>query len=265
MLPFIVFLALTSAVSGLHCKTGLFPGINHQKCLDFAPITLSYEAAVATCTHYGGQIAMVATEDVEALRANIRSNSAFWINSSSEACQSLAESNSAFWINASSDACQSLTEYGIREVSCDSELYYICEYAPAEDHVEISTKICPCGWTDFNGHCYQAFTRKLIWNQAHAYCLMKGGDLASIHSSLENQFISGLLGANSTYWLGGIFLEKEKENAWIDGSDWDYGNVQLQGENYNVAMWKADGTSKWIGADGMEEFNFVCKQPVDVC
>ena len=52
---------------------------------------------------------------------------------------------------------------------------------------------CPQGWSLFEGnkHCYQKGATGASFTDAEAYCVTKGGHLASIHSKEENKFIHG--------------------------------------------------------------------------
>ena len=51
--------------------------------------------------------------------------------------------------------------------------------------------------------------------------MLEGGDLASIHSKEENDFIQTLQKENLV-WFGGRIAEKDGEFSWIDGSEWNY-------------------------------------------
>lgn len=57
---------------------------------------------------------------------------------------------------------------------------------------------CPPGWDRFNQSCYQHITQPRNWTSARSHCLVFGGDLASIHSPSENDFVSEILTKNVT-------------------------------------------------------------------
>ncbi|MBN3292761.1 LADD protein, partial [Polypterus senegalus] len=69
------------------------------------------------------------------------------------------------------------------------------------------------------------------------YCVSLGGNLASVHSSSDNQFITSLIRSrdshNPTSWLGGSNSELTSSWLWTDGSDWDFANWN-PGEPNNV-------------------------------
>ena len=56
-----------------------------------------------------------------------------------------------------------------------------------------------CGkeWLGYGGFCYRYFTFQKTWQDARNYCLVLGADLASIHSTGENNVINGLVGGES--------------------------------------------------------------------
>ena len=52
-----------------------------------------------------------------------------------------------------------------------------------------------------------------------------GGDLSSVHSKEENQFIVDILGSEpNPTWIGGSVVEVEGDFFWLDGSAWDFEN-----------------------------------------
>jgi hypothetical protein len=52
-------------------------------------------------------------------------------------------------------------------------------------------------------------------------CMVGGGDLASIHSKEENNFLHTLM-KDDLVWFGGRIAERDGDFSWIDGSDWDF-------------------------------------------
>lgn len=49
---------------------------------------------------------------------------------------------------------------------------------------------CEPSWQPFQGHCYRLQTEKRSWQDSKKACLRGGGDLLSIHSLGELEFIS---------------------------------------------------------------------------
>jgi Lectin C-type domain len=54
----------------------------------------------------------------------------------------------------------------------------------------------------FNGHFYQYCADKIKWDTAKAKCQMRGGHLATIESSEENDFVSKMVEGKSGVWIG---------------------------------------------------------------
>ena len=52
-------------------------------------------------------------------------------------------------------------------------------------------------------------------------CKKEGGDLASIHSLEENDFIASFIGEH-LMWIAGSITEMDGDFSWTDGSDWDF-------------------------------------------
>ena len=52
---------------------------------------------------------------------------------------------------------------------------------------------CESGWTydASHGNCYKIFEDRLNWQSSKVSCRQKGGDLASITSSVQQQVIAG--------------------------------------------------------------------------
>jgi hypothetical protein len=74
--------------------------------------------------------------------------------------------------------------------------------------------ICPSGWIEFESHCYQFRPNSQNWSRAHSDCMDAGGNLASVHSQAENDFISDLCGSQSI-WLGSSDEASEVNKDWI--------------------------------------------------
>lgn len=72
---------------------------------------------------------------------------------------------------------------------------------------------CDPSWQPFQGHCYRLQTEKRSWQDSKRACLRGGGDLLSIHSMAELEFITkqikqgkGLPGNHAGQRGGGICI-----------------------------------------------------------
>lgn len=107
----------------------------------------------------------------------------------------------------------------------------------------------PVQWSA-NGHFYEAVIVPggITWSDARAAAIAAGGDLATITSPEENQFVFGLID-DSSYWIhpGGWY------GPWIGGyqtpqfpvgienpaADWHWVNEEVTGEVWSYTNWSA--------------------------
>lgn len=91
----------------------------------------------------------------------------------------------------------------------------------------------------FNGHTYQVFEVPMTWSEAKSYCENVGGYLATITSSGEQNFISGLIksASHQNLWIGLSDDAKEGEWKWVTG------------EKFNFSNWCVGEPNNWINAE----------------
>ena len=82
---------------------------------------------------------------------------------------------------------------------------------------------CENDWSAFNQSCYKLVSDYKDVEVCREDCKKDGGDLASIHSMEENDFIVSFLNINPI-WIAGSITEKDGQFRWIDGSKWDFEN-----------------------------------------
>uniref|UniRef100_A0A8C3X197 Macrophage mannose receptor 1 n=1 Tax=Catagonus wagneri TaxID=51154 RepID=A0A8C3X197_9CETA len=112
-------------------------------------------------------------------------------------------------------------------LQCVQKLGYICKKGnttlnsfviPSESDVPIS---CPSQWWPYAGHCYKIYREeKKIQRDALTACRKEGGDLASIHSIEEFDFIISQLGyePNDELWIGLNDIKIQMYFEWSDGT-----------------------------------------------
>ncbi|XP_057692854.1 galactose-specific lectin nattectin-like [Corythoichthys intestinalis] len=123
---------------------------------------------------------------------------------------------------------------------------------------------CPKGWTrlDCNCYIYQGEIRALA--DAESVCNILGGNVASIHSDLENAFIHELVqaGGDEGYAVLGLHDTIEDDDyIWTDGSENDYTNFDMSagepdGSGDCVEMDISDGLWENVACD--TERAYVC-------
>ena len=70
---------------------------------------------------------------------------------------------------------------------------------PCSPCLEVSTSVlssevvCPESWRRLDGHCYSLLTGYHEMEVCRADCHHLGGDLASVHSRRENEFLADLI------------------------------------------------------------------------
>ena len=106
------------------------------------------------------------------------------------------------------------------------------------------------------------------WNTANKFCKARLGDLVSIHSEKEADFLKCSIVQNlkSNAWIGG-YKPKGSANKWqwTDGSAYDYFNWFItQPDNLAdkfvcVHMNRKYGF-KWVDGNCKKKLPFICKQ-----
>ena len=84
----------------------------------------------------------------------------------------------------------------------------------------------------YNGHTYERYDYNLSWNDAKAFCEQRGGYLATITSSGENDFVVSLLGGCPLgyYHIGATDPGMAGNWSWITGETFSYNKWDPQGE-----------------------------------
>ncbi|XP_074537380.1 galactose-specific lectin nattectin-like [Halichoeres trimaculatus] len=85
---------------------------------------------------------------------------------------------------------------------------------------------CPPQWSPFNSRCYRYESGQKAWADAERHCTLLGGNLASIRSEAEYDFIRGVVlkaaGRHQESWVGGYDAAKEGVWLWSDGSQFEF-------------------------------------------
>ncbi|XP_078659901.1 lymphocyte antigen 75-like isoform X2 [Branchiostoma floridae x Branchiostoma belcheri] len=173
--------------------------------------------------------------------------------------------------------------------ACDVQNKFVCEIDrigvtrhPSLVQTTMSTDPCASGWVGQDGtnYCYQInkpdqFSVK-TWEEALANCQAKGGDLASVHSPEEANFLlSQMNDVFAQYWIG--LNDKSVENGftWTDGTPvsftlWNDGEPNNAGNGEHcVEMVVSSGEAFWNDMDCGASRNWVCKirrgvQPIPI-
>ncbi|XP_051549579.1 ladderlectin-like [Myxocyprinus asiaticus] len=77
---------------------------------------------------------------------------------------------------------------------------------------------CPFGWKPFGVQCYKYFSQNVNWPTAEKTCQTVDGNLASVQSKMDNDFLLSLVPGSSRAWIGGHDGEQDGQWMWTDGS-----------------------------------------------
>ncbi|XP_072169955.1 alpha-N-acetylgalactosamine-specific lectin-like [Diadema setosum] len=146
--------------------------------------------------------------------------------------------------------------------------------------VQLSTQLsmrCESLWTQYGDYCYRMFGAGKTWTAARDHCLNHGGNLASVHSEGENNFLyelwrSSVPTPTSGFWFGLNDIDSEGTFVWSDGSPVDYtkwipGQPTNYGGNEDCGhVWyrdaQTDTTRDWNDAPCSSEVSFICQKTI---
>jgi len=142
------------------------------------------------------------------------------------------------------------------------------------------SKSCPTGWKMFKSNCYKVFKDRKSWGDAGEKCVEEGGELASIESSQENDFLVTMLSTTANndahndarYWIGASDRAKEGTWMWSDGTAWKYTNWDFQNPSNSgggedcLEIWgferdkpNNNGRGTWNDNACNKDHEFICK------
>uniref|UniRef100_A0A2C9KE90 Macrophage mannose receptor 1-like n=1 Tax=Biomphalaria glabrata TaxID=6526 RepID=A0A2C9KE90_BIOGL len=129
-----------------------------------------------------------------------------------------------------------------------------------------STSCADPSWQYFNGSCYYLSSHDpMTWYQARQKCLSSGGDLVSILSEDENNFLITWLSrtGGSQVWIGFNQLDQE-EYVWSDGMPtnfvaWGRGEPN-DGYGAERCVDLSGSNGYWIDDNCNTNFGYICKK-----
>ncbi|KAI9532625.1 hypothetical protein NQZ68_030567, partial [Dissostichus eleginoides] len=126
------------------------------------------------------------------------------------------------------------------------------------------SETCPPGWTQLGSRCFIFKNQPMNWASAETDCLAHGGNLASIKSTTEYDFIRQLVrtaaGKDLEFWVGGHDAVMEGVWLWSDGfkfnfKSWGKGEPNNHGGKEHCMEINFGGTKKATGeVDGEESW-----------
>ncbi|XP_027866891.1 galactose-specific lectin nattectin-like [Xiphophorus couchianus] len=104
---------------------------------------------------------------------------------------------------------------------------------------DATSSVCPEGWTWYDGRCFKFFETRKTWDAAEFHCLSFKGNLVSIHSGNQYNFIRNLVhnvsGKDTESWIGGHDTTQERYFFWTDGSKFVFNSWGVHEPNHAVS------------------------------
>merc|ERR1712226_663348 len=136
---------------------------------------------------------------------------------------------------------------------------------PEEAKLVTSFPECPSGWETYATadarKCFKYFDEWVYATVAETNCQMNGGNLASIHSREEQDFLVGMVTTTASLWIGGIDRKHDLEWTWTDGSEFDFSfwlESQPSGGQYYMAMYMGY-LGAWRDLDYNDSRGYICQ------
>uniref|UniRef100_A0A8D2LRQ8 C-type mannose receptor 2 n=1 Tax=Varanus komodoensis TaxID=61221 RepID=A0A8D2LRQ8_VARKO len=160
---------------------------------------------------------------------------------------------------------------GWQNRDCSIALPYICKKKPnATSNTyltdsEVKTD-CDPSWQPFQSNCYRLISEKKNWSDAKKTCLRNEGDLVSIHTPLELEFVTKQIKQDvEELWIGLNDLRLQMNFEWSDGTPvlftfwhpFEPNNFRDSLEDC-VTIWGPDG--RWNDSPCNQTLPSVCKK-----
>ncbi|XP_054648725.1 type-2 ice-structuring protein-like [Dunckerocampus dactyliophorus] len=142
----------------------------------------------------------------------------------------------------------------------------------ARSELGASRNQCPEGWTRLDNRCFIIRNAILTFAEAEENCKSLGGNLASIHSPVEQALIDGLTEVllepdiSGDFWIGLSFSLQEQTFVWTDGSDFDF-DILLEsvGAIDGIAPCSVSDGEAWFETSCTDSNRFICVRDVFQC
>nr|XP_049583901.1 secretory phospholipase A2 receptor-like isoform X2 [Syngnathus scovelli] len=169
---------------------------------------------------------------------------------------------------------------------CDNKKDYICKKKgvakkrPSSSSKGVTSAIrCGLGWLGHGAYCYKKVQAPNGWLGAWYHCVWEGGDLVSITTSAEEQFVKDIIGEKTPFWLGLSnlmcdniwcrFKGGSQKLIWSDGqrrshTNWALNHTEITNvascAYVNQGAWSQPG--KWRSGSCGSSLAYVCKRPL---
>lgn len=262
-----------------------------ESCFKFIPQRMNYEAARQNCLSDGATLASILDTYDQAfieLTLDINKRDDAWIgltdtNPNQDDVEFAWEDGWPIFFtkwgqgepsqNFGEGCVYTSAQGGWNNTVCSEQHYSICKTTTAEKPLTVAPVEGECseGWTDSGSACYwyENTATAVSWAEGRYVCQQAGGDLTSIHSKAENEFIRDLVGtigvSGRSVWIG---LRKNDLGGydWSDGTALDYTHWDneepsdsYRGTPENCGEMYTDQYAKWNDVDCHSRTGYVCK------
>ncbi|XP_064594480.1 macrophage mannose receptor 1-like isoform X2 [Liolophura sinensis] len=270
-------------------------------CYQFHEEQKTYADAQNFCSHYGGNLASITTvaeQNYIQGRIGGMHSLSLWVGGndlSVEGGWSWQDKSPFTYINwepgepnndEDSEDCVSIyTRRGTwSDNNCNLKNGFICKkmsrVTPSPSSTVATTPVpagmllgCPHGWLSFNNQCYQINKGTKTWSQALTACRGAGGDLTSITTLGEQDFLySQARSVPGPLWIGFSARRSPRYYQWSDGrratyTHWsrDEPNNSHDGSE-NCVTFNALGAGYWSDTvcNLPSVAGYICKRPPSV-
>ncbi|XP_061147445.1 macrophage mannose receptor 1-like [Syngnathus typhle] len=258
------------------CDSGEF--LYKDSCYHFEGTRKTWQEAEDFCKNKGGHLASLhSLVDGQFLYVHARGDYN-WLglkrNNGKYEWSDRSTTNDVLWGSGDRyDDCAQLRPRGYVHVySCSVHWQLICQKGKARDSFEFrlaptseSGPIIPeptcnakVGWTLHGSHCYKKMAPTNGWLGARYDCLWEGGDLVSITSKDEEDFVKSHMG-NEPFWIGLSNLKCDEDWCWF----FEAGEKELTWSNTSMTPDYTNWDPRQKGSSNVESCAYV-NQGVDL-
>ncbi|XP_038124083.1 ladderlectin-like [Cyprinodon tularosa] len=135
-----------------------------------------------------------------------------------------------------------------------------------KSHVVKRATSCPRGWTKYGSRCYLYVGISYPWAQAERFCIARGGNLASVRSSTEYNWLrSYIYSRTRSYkntWIGGSDAQQERYWFWSDGTPFRYQSwcrgMPRTSSRHSCLVMNYSACRCWMDYLCIQRYPFVC-------
>ncbi|XP_038609592.1 C-type mannose receptor 2 isoform X2 [Tachyglossus aculeatus] len=169
---------------------------------------------------------------------------------------------------------------GWQNRDCSIALPYVCKKRPnatvesgppvlGDPKADVRVE-CEPAWQPFQTSCYRLLGEKRSWPEARKACLRGGGDLLSVHSLAELEFVTKQVKQDvEELWIGLNDLKLQMSFEWSDGSPVRFTHWHpFEPNNFRdnledcVTLWGPEG--RWNDSPCNQTLPAICKKPGQV-